>query len=116
MKARTGTMGSLARYLPMPRGFRVGNQHWAVSCQEIDADSGGGAVLLWVLSGPHERQRTVRMRLDLERLLAGGYDAGRAAELVRQWLPYSDRDEVLEISGRDLLRAGQLPRPSDDEV
>lgn len=116
MTAHAWHVGGWSRHFPLPREVRIGNQHWTVFCNETCADDGRSVVLLWLLSGPYERHRTVRIRLDADRLLSGAYDAERAAELVRRWLPSSDRDEVFELSGRDLLRPGQLPRPSDDEV
>lgn len=95
----------MPHYFRMPREIRIGNQPWSISCVEVDADQDGSVVLLWLLSGPYDRHRAVRMRLHPGTLIAHGYDAGRAAELMRQWLPSSDRDEVLEISGEELLRA-----------
>lgn len=116
MTAHAWDTNGLSRHFPRPREVRIGNQQWTVFSHESADRDGRAVVLRWLLSGPYARHRTVLVRLDITRLLAGAYDAERAADLVRRWLPSSDRDEVLEISGRDLLRAGQLPGPADDEV
>ena len=73
----------------------VGNQQWVASVTSITASDGRALVSIG-LSGPHERRRAVRVRLDADRLEADGTVA-TVLERISAWLPHSDTGDILEL-------------------
>jgi hypothetical protein len=73
----------------------VGNQQWVAGVTSITA-SDGRALVSITLRGPHERRRSVRVRLDVARLDSEETLAS-VLERIAAWLPHSDTGEILEI-------------------
>lgn len=73
----------------------VGNQQWVANVTSITA-SDGRALVSINLSGPHERRRSVRVRLDASRLEADE-TVPSVLERIATWLPHSDTGDVLEL-------------------
>ena len=111
MGLRMDIADALPRCFPLPRSIQVGNQSWAISTSAIHMGTGGVVRLTVLLSGPDRRFRRVRLVMHGETLLAGGYDANRAARAMGEWLPHSDAEEMLEIWG-DAAIADPGLRPS----
>lgn len=105
---------SLPRCFPLARHIEIGNQKWTLSYSALETSASEAATLTLLLSGPHARFRRVQIDLQIDLLLAGGYDADRAVSIIRAWLPYSDVDEVLDLPAASLARDGQLACPADD--
>lgn len=92
---------ALPACFPLPRNINIGDQRWKITVSAVIASDEGVSVRL-LLSGPYERHRRARLDLDERRLLAKAYDPDRAVGAITAWLPNSDEDDVLELSGRDL--------------
>ena len=107
MGLRMDIAQALPRCFPLPRSIQVGNQLWSVSTSAIHMGPGGVVRLIVLLSGPHRRFRRARLVMHGETLMAGGYDAERAARAMGEWLPNSDAEEMLEIWG-DAATAAEL--------
>jgi hypothetical protein len=103
---------ALARCFPLPKPIRVGNQEWTFSWSAVANEPGGAVVIALLLSGPYARYRHVRVRLQTGPLLEGRYDSHRLMELVSAWLPHSDAQDVLLVTGDALLPIAHFAQPA----
>jgi hypothetical protein len=105
---------ALPRCFPLPTPIRVGNQEWTFSRSAVVNEPGGAVLIALLLSGPYARFRHVRVRLQTGALLEGRYDSQRLVELVSAWLPHSDAQDVLLVTGDSLLPIAHFTQPAHD--
>jgi len=98
---------ALPNCFPLPRTIEIGDQTWIVAVSAILMRTEKAVSVRLLLSGPHERHRRVRLDVETVPLLAGEYDVAPLVAGIAGWLPNSDAEDMLELSGRDLMREAE---------
>lgn len=96
---------TLSRSLPLPRTVSIGDQRWTIAVSAVLTVADDLVSVRLLLSGPYGRFRRARLDLDAAALQANAYDPARVVQAIKAWLPHSDEDDVLGLSGQDLAGA-----------